>query len=110
MLEFESLEALKQVFREQEENENAREKTKAEIESIRAERLALDKRKQIHREQQDRERLKLLREKEQRAIEKERQQAKQVSTNSKVYLLSLILTFASILAGFILFLVIILKY
>lgn len=110
VLEFESLEALRQVFKEQEENEQAKETTKAEIESIRAERLALEKRKQSHREQLDRERLELLKEREQRAKAKEQQQAEQISKDNMIYLFSLFLTFASILASFILFLAIVLEY
>lgn len=109
-IHFDNLEALKQVFKEQEETEQAREKTKAETDSIRAERLKLDQRKQRHKEQQDRERLKLLQEREQRARAKEQQQAEQISKDNKVYLFSLLLTFGSLLASFILFLVIILKY
>ena len=107
---FDNLEALKQVFKEQEETEQAREKTKAEADNIKAERLKLDQRKQRHKEQQDRERLKLLQEREQRARTKEQQQAEQISKDNKMYLFSLLLTFGSILASLLLFLVITLKY
>ena len=109
-IHFDNLEALKQVFKEQEETEQAREKIKAEADSIKAERLKLDQRKQRHKEQQDRERLKLLQEREQRARTKEQQQAEQISKDNKIYLFSLFLTFGSILASLLLFLVIILKY
>lgn len=97
------LEALKQIFKEQEEHEQSKANTKAEIDRIKAERLELDKRKQAHKERQDRERLKLLQAKEQ-------QQAKQIKKENQIYVFSLMLTFGSILASFILFLVIILKY
>ena len=109
-IHFDNLEALKQVFKEQEETEQAREKIKAEADSIKAERLKLDQRKQRHKEQQDRERLKLLQEREQRARTKEQQQAERMSKDNKIYLFSLFLTFGSILASLLLFLVIILKY
>ena len=104
------MEILKQIFKEQEETEQAREKTKAEVDSIKAERLKLDQRKQRHKEQQDRERLKLLQEREQRAKAKEQQQAEQVNKDNKIYIFSLLLTFGSILASVILLLVVILKY
>lgn len=110
MLHFESLEALKQVFKEQEETEQALEKTKAEADNIKAERLKLDQRKQRHREQQDRERLKLLQEREQRARAKEQQQADQIKRDNKIYSFSLLLTFGSVLTSLLLFLIIILKY
>lgn len=109
-LHFDNLEALKQVFKEQEENEQAREKTKAEGDSIKAERLKLDQRKQRHKEQQDRERLKLLQEREQRAKAKEEQQAKQIKNDNKAYLISLLLTFGSLLGSVLLFILILLRY
>ena len=109
-IHFESLEALKQVFKEQEETEQALEKTKAEADRIKAERLKLEQRKQRHREQQDRERMKLLQEREQRARAKEQQQADQINRDNKIYLFSLLLTFGSILTSLLLFLIIILKY
>ena len=109
-IHIDNLEALKQVFKEQEETEQARAQTKAEIDRIRAERLKLDQRKQRHREQQDRERLKLLQEREQRARSKEQQQADQIKLDHRIYIFSLLLTFGSLLASFILFLVVILKY
>ena len=80
-IHIDNLEALKQVFKEQEETEQAREKTKAEADNIKAERLKLDQRKQRHKEQQDWERLKLLQEREQRARTKEQQQAEQMAIN-----------------------------
>ena len=104
------MEILKQIFKEQEEAEQARDKTKAEADDIKAERLKLDQRKQRHKEWHDRERLQLLQEKEQRAKAKEQQQAEQVNKDNKVYLFSLLMTFGSILASIILFLVIILRY
>ena len=110
VLHFDSLEALKQVFKEQEETEQAREKTKAEADKIKAERLKLEQRKQRHREQQDQERLKLLQEREQRAKAKEQQQANQIRQENKIYMLSLVLTFGSVIASVLLILVILLKY
>lgn len=104
------MEILKQIFKEQEETEQAREKTKAEADSIKAERLKLDQRKQRHKEWHDRERLQLLQEREHRATAKEQQQTEQVNKDNKIYIFSLLLTFGSILASVILFLVIISKY
>lgn len=109
-LHFDNLEALKQVFKEQEEYEQSREKTKAEVDSIKAERLKLDQRKQNHKEQQDRERLKLLQEREQRAKAKEEQQAKQIKNDNKAYLISLLLTFGSLIGSILLFILILLRY
>lgn len=109
-LHFDNLEALKQAFKEQEENEEAKAKTAAEADSIKAERLKLDQRKQRHKEQQDKERLKLLQEKEQRAKAKEEQQAKQVKNDNKAYLISLLLTFGSLLGSVLLFILILLRY
>ena len=109
-IHFDNLEALKQVFKEQEENDQALEKTKAETDKIKAERLKLDQRQQKHREQQDQERLKLLQEREQRARAKEQQQSEQIKRDNKIYLFSLLLTFGSILTSLLLFLIIILKY
>lgn len=104
------MEILKQIFKEQEEKEQAREKTIAEIDNIKAERLKLDQRKQRHKEWHDRERLQLLQEREQRAKAKEQQQAEQVNKDNTIYIFSLLITFGSILASVILLLVIILKY
>ena len=109
-IHIDNLEALKQVFREQEQNEQALEKAKAEADKIKAERLKLDQRKQKHKEQQDQERLKLLQEREQRAKAKEQQQANQIRQENKIYMLSLVLTFGSVIASVLLFLIIILKY
>lgn len=107
-LHFDDFEALKQAFKEQEENEQAQ--TKARIDRIKAERLRLDQRKQTHREQQDQEKLKLLQEKEQRARAREQQQLKQVRNDNRLYRFSLFATFGSVLISAILLLVIILKY
>ena len=104
------MEILKQIFKEQEEKEQARDKTKVEADSIKAERLKLDQRKQRHKEWHDRERLQLLQKREQRATAKEQQQTEQIDKENKVYLFSLLMTFGSILASVILFLVVILKY
>lgn len=104
------MEILKQIFKEQEEAEQAREKTKAEVDNIKAERLKLDQRKQRHKEWHDRERLQLLQEREQRARAKEQQQTEQVNKDNKIYIFSLLMTFGSILASVILLLVVILKY
>ena len=109
-IHFDSLEALKQVFKEQEETEQALEEAKTEADKIKAERLKLDQRKQRHREQQDRERLKLLQEREQRAKAKEQQQAENIKKGHRIYILSLVLTFGSVIASVLLLLVIILKY
>lgn len=104
------MEILKQIFKEQEEAEQSREKTKVEADNIKAERLKLDQRKQRHKEWHDRERLQLLQEREQRANAKEQQQAEQVNRDNKIYIFSLLLTFGSMLASVMLFLAIILKY
>lgn len=104
------MEILKQIFKEQEEAEQSREKTKVEADNIKAERLKLDQRKQRHKEWHDRERLQLLQEREQRAKAKEQQQAEQVNRDNKIYIFSLLLTFGSVLASVMLFLAIILKY
>lgn len=111
-IHFDNLEALKQVFKEQEENEQAQENQEniVETNSIKVERLKLDQRKQRHREQQDREKLKLLQEREQRARANECQQFEQIRRDVKIYLFSLLATFGSILISAILLLVIILKY
>ena len=102
-----SLEELKQIFKEQEEQEN---QAAAKAEQLRAERLELEKRKQEHKEKQDAEKLAILKAREQRAKEKEQQARKQKKTNDVIYIFSVVISFLILLVGFILLLVIITKY
>jgi hypothetical protein len=68
-----NLEELKQIFKEQEEEQEKAEKTKTEADRLKAERLELEKRKQVHREKQDAEKLELLKAREERARAKQEQ-------------------------------------
>lgn len=102
-----SLEELKQIFKEQEEQEN---QATAKAEQIRVERLELEQRKQEHREKQDAEKLAILKAREQRAKEKEQQAQKQKKTNDIIYVFSVVTSFLILLVGFILLFVITLKY
>lgn len=105
-----SLEELKQIFKEQEENDRSHQKAQAEADRIKAERLKLDQQKQAHKERTDRERLKLLQEKEERAKAKEQARAEQVNKDNYVYLISILASFGAVLTSFILFLVILFKF
>lgn len=105
-----SLEELKQIFKEQEENEQAHQKAQAEADRIKAERLKLDQQKQAHKERTDRERLKLLQEKEERARAKEQARAEQVNKDNYIYIISILASLGAVLTGFILFLVILFKF
>lgn len=93
---FENLESLKSAIAEQEHDELT-------AEQLRAERLALERRRQEHREHLDAERLRLLREREQRQERANRQ-------GDAVYLLSVLITFGTLIATLLLFIIILLKY
>lgn len=112
---------LKQVFFEQEHNNNEQQ---AQIEKLKQEtaraKAELDKAKfellqakeQRQREQQQ-ARLELLQAKEQRAREqheqRQKQAQKQQKTDNIIYITSILITFGSILASIILFITILLK-
>ena len=115
------LEELKQVFREQEQEQDktAEELQRLKLEAIKArqelerERLKLNQEKAKAQQEAQMQRLELARAKEQRAKEQHEQRQQQAQKQQKgdniTYIASLLITFGSILASIILFVTILIK-
>ena len=115
------LEELKQVFREQEQEQDktAEELQRLKLEAIKArqelerERLKLNQEKAKAQQEAQRQRLELLQAKEQRAREQHEQRQKQAKKQQQAdkvtYISSLVITLGSILASMILFIIILIK-
>lgn len=101
---------LRQIFKEQEENEEKAARAKEEAESIRAERLELERRKQDHKESQDRERLELLKAKEARARAREEAAQRQKKADRITSIITISVAAGTLIAGLILFAIILIKF
>lgn len=86
---------LRGVFDEQERNQNALSETRAQRLEIERERLALAKAREQRQAEQQRQR--------------QAQQERQVRSDNAIYITSIVITFCSILASVLLFIIILIK-
>lgn len=92
-----SYEDIRAIFKEQEEDEQAHERLKAEAQRLQAERLNLERERLKHRQTMDSERLKLAQKREERARERAERAERKTAGNGIVYFLTVAVSFIGLL-------------